>query len=76
MGGGLPAAVGAGLSAQLDGKGRVSTVFFGDGTVNIGAFHKSMNIHPGLEAAGDLHLQNNLYGEFSPGSISPRLSRI
>ncbi len=57
VGGGLPAAVGAGLSAQLDGKGQVSAVFFGDGTVNIGAFHESMNIAQVWKLPVHLHLR-------------------
>ncbi|HEY8017403.1 MAG TPA: thiamine pyrophosphate-dependent dehydrogenase E1 component subunit alpha [Dongiaceae bacterium] len=65
VGGGLPAAVGAGLSAQLDGKGRVSTVFFGDGTVNIGAFHESMNIAQVWKLPVIFICENNLYGEFT-----------
>ena len=34
VGGGIGLAVGAALAAQLDGKGRVSVVFFGDGGAN------------------------------------------
>jgi Pyruvate/2-oxoglutarate dehydrogenase complex, dehydrogenase (E1) component, eukaryotic type, alpha subunit len=65
VGGGLPAAVGAGLSAQLDGKGKVSAVFFGDGTVNIGAFHESMNIAQVWKLPVIFICENNLYGEFT-----------
>jgi TPP-dependent pyruvate/acetoin dehydrogenase alpha subunit len=65
VGGGLPAAVGAGLTAQLDGKGRVSAVFFGDGTVNIGAFHESMNIAQVWRLPVLFVCENNLYGEFT-----------
>lgn len=65
VGGGLPAAVGAGLSAQLDGKGQVSAVFFGDGSVNIGAFHESMNIAQVWRLPVLFICENNLYGEFT-----------
>ncbi len=65
VGGGLPVAVGAGLSAQLAGKGQVSAVFFGDGAVNIGAFHESMNIAQVWRLPVLFICENNLYGEFT-----------
>lgn len=65
VGGGLPVAVGAGLSAQLDGRGQVSVCFFGDGAVNIGAFHESMNIAQVWRLPVIFVCENNLYGEFS-----------
>jgi len=42
--GGIPIVTGAGLAAQLDGKGRVAVSFFGDGASNAGPFHESINI--------------------------------
>jgi TPP-dependent pyruvate/acetoin dehydrogenase alpha subunit len=42
--GGIPIATGAGLAAQLEGKGRVAVSFFGDGASNAGPFHESINI--------------------------------
>lgn len=65
VGGGLPVAVGAGLSAQLDGKGQVSVCFFGDGATNIGAFHESMNIAQVWKLPVIFVCENNLYGEFT-----------
>ncbi|MEC7303121.1 MAG: thiamine pyrophosphate-dependent dehydrogenase E1 component subunit alpha, partial [Pseudomonadota bacterium] len=44
VGGGIPIATGAGLAAQMDGKGRVAVSFFGDGAANAGSFHESLNI--------------------------------
>ena len=44
VGGGIPIATGAGLAAQMDGKGRVAVSFFGDGASNAGSFHESLNI--------------------------------
>jgi acetoin:2,6-dichlorophenolindophenol oxidoreductase subunit alpha len=65
VGGGLPVAVGAGLSAQLDGRGQVSVTFFGDGATNIGAFHEAMNIAQVWELPVLFICENNLYGEFT-----------
>lgn len=44
VGGGLPLAVGAGLSMQLQGLERVVLCFFGDGAANIANFHESLNM--------------------------------
>jgi pyruvate dehydrogenase E1 component alpha subunit len=43
VGGGLPLATGAGLSAQLRRSGQVTICYFGDGAVNSGSFHESLN---------------------------------
>jgi pyruvate dehydrogenase E1 component alpha subunit len=44
VGAGLPIALGAAYSAQLQGHERVSLTFFGDGASNIGTFHESLNM--------------------------------
>lgn len=65
VGAGLPVAVGAGLSAQLDGRRQVSVSFFGDGAANIGAFHEAMNLAQVWKLPVIFVCENNLYGEFS-----------
>jgi TPP-dependent pyruvate/acetoin dehydrogenase alpha subunit len=65
VGGGLPVAIGAGLSAQLAGRGQLSATFFGDGAANIGAFHESMNIAQVWRLPVLFICENNLYGEFT-----------
>jgi TPP-dependent pyruvate/acetoin dehydrogenase alpha subunit len=65
VGAGLPVAVGAGLSAQLDGREQVSVCFFGDGATNIGAFHEAMNLAQVWALPVIFVCENNLYGEFS-----------
>ena len=66
VGSGLPIANGLALASQLQGDGRVTVVYFGDGATNIGAFHEAVN----LAAVWDLPVvfvcQNNDYGEFTP----------
>jgi len=44
VGGGLSIVTGAGLAAQMEGKGGVAVCFFGDGASNAGSFHESLNI--------------------------------
>jgi pyruvate dehydrogenase E1 component alpha subunit len=65
VGGGLPMAVGAALSAQLAGQGQVSVTFFGDGAANIGTFHESMNMAAVWKLPLLFVCENNYYGEFT-----------
>ena len=44
VGGGIPAVVGAGLSSQMLGQGRVSVAFFGDGALQQGILYEAMNL--------------------------------
>lgn len=44
VGGGIPLATGAALSAKVRGSNQVSMCFFGDGAVNQGTFHESLNM--------------------------------
>src|SRR5690349_15513686 len=44
VGGGLPIAVGVGMSIKAQRQDRVCVVFFGDGATNEGAFHESLNM--------------------------------
>ena len=44
VGGECPIAVGLGLAAQREGRGRVVLCFFGDGATNQGVYHESLNM--------------------------------
>jgi pyruvate dehydrogenase E1 component alpha subunit len=44
VGGGIPAVVGAGLSARPHGTGAISVAFFGDGATGQGVLYESMNM--------------------------------
>jgi acetoin:2,6-dichlorophenolindophenol oxidoreductase subunit alpha len=44
VGGGIPLATGVGLSAKVRGTDQVCLCFFGDGAVNQGTFHESLNM--------------------------------
>ncbi len=44
VGGGIPLATGVGLSAKVRGTDQICLCFFGDGAVNQGTFHESLNM--------------------------------
>ena len=62
VGGGLPIAVGAALSAKRLGTGAVTVCFFGDGANNEGAFHEALNIAAVWALPVVFVCENNLYG--------------
>jgi TPP-dependent pyruvate/acetoin dehydrogenase alpha subunit len=59
--GGISIVTGAGMAAQLDGKGRVAVSFFGDGAANAGPFHESINIAAAWKLPMIYVCENNLY---------------
>lgn len=65
VGAGLPITNGAALTAQLKKTGAVSTSIFGDGTVNIGAWHEAINLAAVWKLPAVFLCENNLYGEYS-----------
>jgi pyruvate dehydrogenase E1 component alpha subunit len=66
VGGGIPIAVGAGLSAKTRGTDQVAVSFFGDGASNEGSFHESLNLASALTLPVLFVCENNQYGEFTP----------
>jgi acetoin:2,6-dichlorophenolindophenol oxidoreductase subunit alpha len=65
VGAGLPITNGAALTAQIKGTGAVSISIFGDGTVNIGAWHEAVNLAAVWKLPSIFLCENNLYGEYS-----------
>jgi pyruvate dehydrogenase E1 component alpha subunit len=61
-GGGLPIAVGAGLSAKLRNTDQVTVCFFGDASSNNGTFHESLNFAAVHRLPVVFVCENNLYG--------------
>ncbi len=59
--GGLGIVTGAGLAAQMDGKGRVAVSFFGDGASNAGPLHECLNIAAAWKLPMVYVCENNLY---------------
>ncbi len=61
-GGGLPIAVGAGLSCKLKHPGQVVVCFFGDASSNNGTFHESLNFAAVHRLPVIFVCENNGYG--------------
>ena len=59
---GIPIAVGAGLSCQVQGRGHVAVAFFGDGAANEGAFHEAVNLAAVWKLPVVFACENNVYG--------------
>jgi pyruvate dehydrogenase E1 component alpha subunit len=61
VGGGLPLAVGLALANKLQGRRRVTACFFGDGAVDEGEFHESLNLAALWKLPVLFICENNLY---------------
>jgi 2-oxoisovalerate dehydrogenase E1 component len=61
VGGGIPSAVGAAISAKHRGTDGVAVAFFGDGATNHAAFHEALNFAGVRRAPAVLVCENNLY---------------
>ncbi len=61
VGGGIPLAAGAAMSAYVKGTGQVSLAFFGDGAVNQGTFHETSNMAALWKLPVVFFCENNLY---------------
>mgnify|MGYP001593117573 CR=1 FL=1 len=61
VGGGLPLAVGAALASVMQGNERVSVAFFGDGAVDEGSFHESLNFASLKKLPVVFVCENNFY---------------
>lgn len=63
VGAGAPIAVGAAISCKLDGKGKVSVAFSGDGACNQGTTFEAMNMAVVTKAPAIFAFENNHYSE-------------
>lgn len=63
---GLPHAVGAALSARARGTDEIAVAFFGDGAIQHGAFHESLNFAAAQRAGVLFVCENNLYATATP----------
>jgi len=68
VGGGIALATGAALSAQVRGTDQVALTFFGDGAVNEGAFHESLNMASVWKLPVIFFCENNGYAAVTPAT--------
>jgi pyruvate dehydrogenase E1 component alpha subunit len=62
----IPVAAGLGWASQVQGDGRVTMCFFGDGATNIGAFHEGLNLAAVWKLPVVFVCENNRYMEYTP----------
>jgi len=72
----LPIATGFGFASKFQGEDTVCLCMFGDGTVNIGAFHEAMNLAAIWKLPVIFLCENNLYGEYSPVARTTPIERL
>ncbi len=65
VGGGLGIAAGAGLSARYRKSGQVAVAFFGDGGINKGTFHESLNFAAVHKLPVVFVCENNQFAQFT-----------
>jgi pyruvate dehydrogenase E1 component alpha subunit len=68
VGGSAGIATGAALSAKMRGSGQVAVCFFGDGALGQGVLYEVMNMAALWKLPVIYVCENNLYGEYTPGS--------
>ena len=76
VGGGIPIAAGAALSALYRQTDQVAVSFFGDGAANEGSFHESLNLVSTLRLPAVFVCENNQYGEFTPAERAMNIKNI
>jgi TPP-dependent pyruvate/acetoin dehydrogenase alpha subunit len=76
VGGNLPMAAGDALSTKLSGSDRVTVVFFGDGAVQAGHFHETVNLAALWELPLVFVCENNGMAEFTPRSAHTRVESV
>jgi pyruvate dehydrogenase E1 component alpha subunit len=74
--GGIPIAVGVGLSQKMQRTGRICLCFFGDGAANSGPFHEALNMAAIWTLPVVFVCENNQYAMSYPASKAFAIERI
>lgn len=70
VGGQIPISLGPAFAAKYRGDPHVSVSFFGDGAVNQGTFHESMNLAAVWKLPAIFVCDNNLYANSTPATLA------
>jgi pyruvate dehydrogenase E1 component alpha subunit len=76
VGGGIPIAGGAALSAQMRDSGQVVVCFLGDGASNRGTFHEGINMAACWNLPVIYVIENNLYAQKTRITDTARLTNL
>lgn len=76
VGAGIPHAAGVALAARMRGTPQVAVAFFGEGAVNQGAFHETLNLATVWKLPLILVCENNLYSEMTPYKETTSVSEL
>jgi acetoin:2,6-dichlorophenolindophenol oxidoreductase subunit alpha len=76
VGGNIPLGLGNALAARLGGSDQVTVVLFGDGAVQAGYFHESVNLAALWQLPVILVCENNGFAEFTPRSAHTPIERV
>jgi TPP-dependent pyruvate/acetoin dehydrogenase alpha subunit len=74
--GGISIVTGAGLAAQMEGKGSVAVSFFGDGASNAGPFHECLNIAATWKLPMVYVCENNQYAAQTSAAATHALNDV
>jgi len=76
VGGGIPISVGTAFASVFKGEKRVTVCFFGDGAVNEGTFHESLNLASLWNLPVVFCCENNGWAQFTPQKVYMNLENI
>jgi pyruvate dehydrogenase E1 component alpha subunit len=76
VGGGISLATGAALAAKVSRDGRIAIAFFGDGAVNQGVFHESLNLAAIWNLPVVYVCENNGWAESTPFAYATSTPRV
>lgn len=76
VGASIGLATGAAFSYQLRGTDQVALAFFGDGAVNTGSFHESLNLAGVWDLPAIYLCENNGYAEMSPAAGQAKVTDV
>ncbi len=76
VGSGIPIATGAALSSKVRQSGQIAVCFFGDGAINEGVFHESLNMASLWNLPIVYIIENNQYALSMPNELSSAVTDL